>query len=113
MESLGVRMYKIASYELTDIPLLKYVAQKGKPIMMSTGMGSKEEIGQAVIAIRECGNERIILLKCTSEYPADCKDMNLAVIPQMAADFSVPVGFSDHSMGGAASTAAVALGACV
>lgn len=113
LESLGVRMYKIASYELTDIPLLKYVAQKGKPIMMSTGMGSKEEISQAVAAIRECGNERIILLKCTSEYPADFKDMNLAVIPQMAADFSVSVGFSDHSMGGVASMAAVALGACV
>jgi pseudaminic acid synthase len=113
LEGLGVQMYKIASYELTDIPLLKYVAGKGKPILMSTGMGSKEEIAQAVAAIRECGNESIVLLKCTSEYPADFCDMNLAVIPQMIADFSVPIGFSDHSMGSAAAAAAAALGACV
>ena len=113
LEGLGVSMYKIASYELTDIPLLKTVAKKGKPMLISTGMGSKEEIARAVGAIKECGNERILLMKCTSEYPADFRDMNLAVIPQMRADFGLPVGFSDHSLGGAASVAAVALGACV
>ncbi len=113
LEGLGVLMYKIASYELTDIPLLKYAAKKGKPMLISTGMGDKEEIAKAVETVRDCGNERIILLKCTSEYPADFADMNLAVIPQMAADFSLPVGFSDHSMGGSAAAAAAALGACV
>jgi pseudaminic acid synthase len=113
LEYIGIEMYKIASYELTDIPLLKYVAQKGKPMLLSTGMGDKGEIAKAVDTVRACGNERIVLLKCTSEYPADFADMNLAVIPQMAADFSVPVGFSDHSMGGEAAAAAVALGVCV
>jgi pseudaminic acid synthase len=113
LEDLGVEMYKIASYELTDIPLLKTVARTGKPMLISTGMGDREEIEKAVEAVRACGNEQIVLLKCTSEYPADFSDMNLAVIPEMEKDFLVPVGFSDHSMGNVASTAAAALGACV
>lgn len=113
LENIGIEMYKIASYELTDIPLLKTVAKKEKPVIISTGMGDFSEIKKAVDTVRACGNGRIILLKCTSEYPAEFADMNLAAIPQMAGDFSLPVGFSDHSMGGAAAAAAAALGACV
>ncbi len=113
LEGLGVEQYKIASYELTDIPLLEYTAKMGKPIILSTGMGTPEEIEQAVQAIRGCGNDQIVLLKCTSEYPAHFEDMNLAVIPDMKERYGLPVGFSDHSMGSVASVAAAALGACV
>ncbi len=113
LESLDVEMYKIASYELTDIPLLKYTASKGKPLIISTGMGSFEEISQAVEAVKSVGNNQIILLKCTSEYPADFADMNLGVIPKMRAQFNLPIGFSDHSLGSDASVVAVSLGACV
>ena len=87
LEDIGTEMYKIASYELTDIPLLKTVAKKGKPMLISTGMGDRDEIERAVKEVRACGNEQIILLKCTSEYPADFADMNLAVIPEMEKEF--------------------------
>ncbi|MGI6152549.1 MAG: pseudaminic acid synthase [Christensenellaceae bacterium] len=113
LSNLGVCMYKIASYELTDIPLLKYTAAQGKPILLSTGMGTLEEIGQAIDAIKSCGNDQIILLKCTSEYPAHFEDMNLAVIPDMINRFGLPVGLSDHSMGTLAGVVAVSLGACI
>jgi len=113
LESLNIEFYKIASFELVDIPLIEYVASKGKPMIMSCGMGSIEDIQDAVDACKRQGNEEIILLKCTSEYPAEPADMNLATITDMRKRFNVPVGLSDHSMGSIAATVAVALGACV
>lgn len=98
---------------MTDIPLLKYIAKTGKPILLSCGMGTKEEIQEAVSAVHEAGGGQVILLKCTSEYPAKFEDMNIRLIPQMAADFGCVVGISDHSMGDAVAVGAVALGAKV
>ncbi|MGN1039386.1 MAG: pseudaminic acid synthase [Oscillospiraceae bacterium] len=113
LEDLGVEFYKIASYELTDIPLIEYVASKGKPIVMSCGMGTVNEITEALAACEKHNNKDVILLKCCSEYPANFEDMNLAVIPDMIEHFGCPVGFSDHSMGHLADVVAVTLGACV
>lgn len=113
LESIGVGAYKVASFELTDIPLLKYISKTGKPIILSCGMGTREEIQEAVEGIHEAGNSEIILLKCTSEYPAKFEDMNIRLIPQMAADFGCPVGLSDHSMGDTIAVGSVALGAKV
>ncbi len=113
LEELDVQIYKIASYELTDIPLLKYVANKQKPIIISAGMGSEEEIFAAINTIKACGNDKIVLLKCTSEYPAHFSDMNLSVIPNMKEKFGVPIGLSDHSMGSLASVVGALNGACV
>lgn len=113
LESLGVGFYKIASFELVDIPLISYVASKGKPMLISCGMGSVEEITDAVTACHKQGNYDIILLKCCSEYPANPADMNLAVLTDMRERFQTPVGFSDHSPGHQAAVVAAALGACV
>ncbi len=113
LEEIGVGAYKIASFELVDIPLIRYVAGKGKPVIISTGMGSIDEIGEAVEACRAQGNDKIVLLKCTSEYPAQFDDMNLRTIEDMQWRFGVPIGLSDHSPGSTAAVAAVALGACV
>ena len=113
LNSIGSDMYKIASFELVDIPLIKYAAQLGKPMIISCGMGSEEEIGDAVEACKSVGNEQIILLKCCSEYPANWKDMHLANIPDMKAKFGVPIGLSDHSFGDLAAIMAVGLGAQV
>lgn len=113
LESLSVEFYKIASFELVDIPLIEYTASKGKPMIMSCGMASREEIQDAVDACRRQNNNQIILLKCCSQYPADYQDMNLSVIPDMISRFQVPVGLSDHSMGSLAPIAAVALGAVI
>jgi pseudaminic acid synthase len=113
LEELRVPAYKIASFEIVDIPLIRTIARTGKPIILSTGMASVVEIDEAVQAIREEGNHRIALLKCTSAYPALPEEMNLATIPDMAALFNVPVGLSDHSPGIAAPVAAVTLGACI
>lgn len=113
LESLNVEMYKIASPELNDIPLIEYVASKGKPMLISTGMAAEEEIRDAVEACRRQGNDQVILLKCTSEYPAKFEDMNLSLIPDMMERFGVPVGLSDHSMGHLAPVVAVTMGACV
>lgn len=110
---LGVEFFKIASFELVDIPLIEYVASKGKPLVISCGMGSIDEIQDAVDACKRQGNDRIVLLKCCSEYPATYSDMNLAVISDMKARFGVPVGLSDHSMGSLAAVVGVSLGACV
>lgn len=112
LEDMGCEAYKIASFELVDIPLIEYVASKGKPMIISCGMGSVEEIGEAVDACKRVGNEQIVLLKCCSEYPAKWEDMHLANIPDMARRFGVPVGLSDHSMGSLAAVVGVALGAC-
>lgn len=111
LESLGVEFYKIASFELVDIPLIKYVASKGKPIIMSTGMGTYSEIDEAVNAIRSVGNNEIALLKCASAYPAITDEMNLLTMKDMSEAFNVPVGLSDHSMGSVGAVTAVALGA--
>lgn len=111
LETLGVEFYKIASFELTDIPLLEYVASKNKPIIMSTGMGSLEEITEAVEAIFATGNRQLALMKCSSAYPAKREEMNLSTIPDMKKRFGVPVGLSDHSMGSFSAATAVAMGA--
>ncbi|MBD5542799.1 MAG: pseudaminic acid synthase [Lachnospiraceae bacterium] len=110
LEEIGMQFYKIASFELVDIPLIQYVASKGKPIIMSTGMGSLGEIEEAVNVIKE-KNCTLALLKCSSAYPAIPDSMNLKTIPNMKEVFQVPVGLSDHSMGGVAAVTAVALGA--
>ena len=113
LEELDIEFYKIASYELVDIPLIEYVASKGKPIIMSCGMGSIEEIEEALDACRRQGNEQVILLKCCSQYPAQYENMNVAVITDMKERFKMPVGLSDHSFGSLAPVVAVALGAQV
>lgn len=113
LEEIGCSFYKIASFEMIHLPLLRYIAKKGKPIIMSTGMSTKEEIWEAIAAIREEGNEQIALLNCTSAYPAKAEDMNLRTIVDMQESFQTVVGLSDHSMGHDAAVASVALGGCI
>jgi pseudaminic acid synthase len=111
LENMGVPAHKLASFELVDIPLIRKMARTGKPLIMSTGMASLEEIEEAVTAAREAGAKQIALLKCSSAYPAPPEEMNLNTIPEMARRFQMPVGLSDHTMGLAAPVAAVVLGA--
>jgi pseudaminic acid synthase len=113
LETLGVPIYKIASFELVDLPLIEYTASKGKPMILSTGLASLDDIGAAVAACRRVGNEDITLLKCTSSYPAPLDEANLRTLPDLAARFGTRVGLSDHTMGPVAPLAAVALGATV
>lgn len=113
LEELNVPAYKIASFELVDIPLLKKIAKLNKPMIMSTGMATLEEIEDAVNTVRAEGNEQIVLLKCTSAYPASSEDMNLNTIPDMIEKFKCPVGLSDHSLDPNVPLAAVKLGACI
>lgn len=113
LEDLNVPCYKIASFENTDIPLIKKVAATGKPVIISTGMATETEIEEAVETVREEGNQQIILLKCTSNYPADFSDANLTTIGHMQHRFDLPVGLSDHSQGLYVAMAATALGACM
>ncbi len=113
LEECGVCTYKIASFELVDIPLLKKVAQTGKPVIMSTGMGTLAEIDEAVRTVRDNGTTDLTLLKCTSSYPAPVEEANLRTIAHLAEAFSCRVGLSDHTMGSACAVAAVALGATV
>lgn len=113
LESIGTEFYKIASYELVDIPFIEYAAGKGKPMVISCGMGSAGEIQEALDACYRQENDQVVLLKCCSQYPAQYDDMNLSVIQDMAGRFRVPVGLSDHSMGSLASVMAVSLGARV
>lgn len=113
LEGLDAPAYKIASPEITDVPLIKYVAQKGKPIVLSTGMAHKEDIKLAIDTIREEGLEDIILLKCTSSYPTLHNDMNLKAIPKLKEDFNCLVGLSDHSTDTVAPVSATVLGASV
>jgi len=113
LEDLAVPAYKIASFEVIDIPLLRKVARTKKPIIMSTGMATLAEIDEAVETIRESGPSALALLKCTSVYPALPDEMNLRTIPHLAQAFGVPVGLSDHSSGIAVAVAAVSLGACI
>lgn len=111
LESCGNPIYKIASFEITDIPLIKYAASKGKPMIISTGIGTMEEIREAVEACRSVGNHDICLLKCTSQYPAKLEDANLATMVDMKSEFNVKVGLSDHTEGTIVALAAAALGA--
>jgi pseudaminic acid synthase len=113
LESMGVPAHKIASCELVDIPLIQKMARTGKPLILSTGMATVEEIEEALQSARNAGATQIALLKCTSAYPAPPEEMNLRTIPEMARRFGVPVGLSDHTMGIATPVAAVALGACI
>lgn len=111
LESLNNPIYKIASFEITDIPLIKYIASKKKPIILSTGIAMEEDIKLALDTIYAEGNRDITLLKCTSAYPAPIEDANLMTIPDMKQRFGVKVGLSDHSEGSTVPMAAVALGA--
>lgn len=113
LDGLGAEAYKIASFELNDVPLIEYAASKGKPMIMSCGMASPEDIQDAVDACHRVGNDRIVLLKCCSEYPANWEDMHLGNIPDMRERFKVHVGLSDHSFGSIGAVVAVALGARV
>lgn len=113
LEGLELEFYKIASFEMVDLPLLEYVASKGKPIIMSTGMGTLEEIEEAVETVYAAGNRQLALLKCSSAYPADPADMHLSTIADMRQRFGLPVGLSDHSLGSLSSVTAVALGAAI
>ncbi|OUR98846.1 pseudaminic acid synthase [Halobacteriovorax marinus] len=113
LEELGVDFYKIASFENTDLPLIKKVAQTGKPMIISTGLSTITEISEAVSTARENGCKDLILLKCTSAYPASPKDANILSIPHLRETFSVESGLSDHSMGIGVALASIAHGATV
>lgn len=113
LESLGNPIYKIASFEITDIPLIEYVAKQNKPVILSTGVATIEDIQLALDICREVNHNELTLLKCTSAYPAPIKEANLLTIPDMAVRFQVKAGLSDHTLGTTVSLAAVALGARV
>ena len=113
LEKLGAPCYKIASFENVDLPLIRRVARTGKPVIISTGMATLEEIGEAVEAARGAGAKQLILLKCTSSYPAPPEDSNLAAIPELRSRFGCEAGLSDHTLGLGAALAAVAQGACL
>lgn len=113
LEKLDVPAYKIASFEIQDIPLIEYTASKGKPIIMSTGIAIEEDIQLAVDTCRKAGNNNIVLLKCTSSYPAPLELANLNTIPDLKNRFNVEVGFSDHTYGYLAPVVATTLGATI
>ncbi|MGB6476314.1 MAG: pseudaminic acid synthase [Candidatus Sulfotelmatobacter sp.] len=113
LEKMDVPAHKVASFELVDIPLIRKIAETGKPLIMSTGMASVEEIEEAVQTARQAGATQIALLKCTSAYPAAPEEMNLRTIPELSRRFAVPAGLSDHSMAISVPVAAVVLGACI
>jgi pseudaminic acid synthase len=111
LEGMDVPAYKVASFEITDIPLIEYIASKGKPVIISTGIATLADMEEAVNANRRMGNDQIALLKCTSAYPAPLDESNLRTIPNLSDIFNTIVGLSDHTLGISASTASVALGA--
>jgi pseudaminic acid synthase len=111
LEDLNTPLYKVASFEITDIPLIEYIASKQKPIIISTGIATLEDIELAIAACKKMGNEDITILKCTSAYPAAPEDANLLTIPDISERFGVKSGLSDHTMGTEAPVVAVALGA--
>lgn len=113
LEKMDVPAYKVASFELVDIPLLKRIAATKKPIIMSTGMATSSEIEEAIRTIADAGGPPVALLKCTSAYPAPVDEMNLNTIPSFIKTYGIPVGLSDHTMGSVAAIAAVALGGCI
>jgi len=113
LETAQFPAYKVASFELVDLPLLERIARTGKPMIISTGMATRAEIEEAVAAARAAGATQIALLKCTSGYPASVEEMNLRTVPDMIEVFGVPIGLSDHTMDVAVPVAAVTLGACI
>lgn len=113
LEKINVPCYKIASFEINDIPLIRYTAKKGKPMIMSTGVAEKKDIELAIKTCKEVGNNKIVLLKCTSDYPASFEKANLLTIPDMCKHFNTLVGVSDHSPGSTIPTVSVAYGACI
>jgi pseudaminic acid synthase len=113
LETLNCPMYKIASFEITDIPLIEYVATKGKPIIISTGIATLDDIELAVTTCKENGNSQIVLLKCTSSYPTPIDEANIAMVPELARRFNVTTGVSDHTIGSIVPVVATVLGAKV
>ena len=113
LEEINVPAYKIASFEITDIPLIEYVASKGKPVIISTGIATLSDIEEAVNACKKMGNNQIALLKCTSAYPTPLEEINLETIPNLADTFKAVIGLSDHALGISVPIASVALGACI
>ena len=113
LEEMGVPAYKVASFEIVDLALLRHIAKTGKPVIVSVGMATLAEIDEAVRTIREAGGSQLALVKCVSAYPALPEEMNLRTIPHLSSAFGVPVGLSDHTLGSAVAVAAVALGACI
>ncbi len=113
LEEIGVPAYKIASMDLDNLPLLACVAEKGKPVILSTGMGTLGEVERALETLTAAGSEDVIILHCTSLYPADSKDVNLRAMDTLRAAFDSPVGYSDHTLGTAVPLAAAARGACL
>jgi len=113
LEKLNVPAYKIASFEITDIPLIEYVASKSKPVIISTGIATEEDIQEAIKACERAGNKNIILLKCSSSYPSPLEDINLRNITYLSDIFGKLVGLSDHTLGISVPIASVALGACL
>ncbi len=113
LEQHEVVAYKVASFELVDIPLIRYIAQTGRPMIMSTGMATIEEIDAAVSAAREAGNTQLALLRCNSGYPADPAEMDLAAIPFMRDRWKCQIGLSDHTLDSTASIASIALGSTI
>lgn len=111
LEDLNAPAYKIASFEAIDLPLIRYVAQTGKPMIISTGMANQDEIGEAIAAARDGGCHALVVLHCVSGYPAPPEDYNLATLPDMTARFGVLTGLSDHTIDNATAVAAVAIGA--
>ena len=111
LEDLGNPIYKIASFEITDIPLIRYVASKGKPMIISTGIATVEDITLALKTCKEEGNDQVSLLKCTSSYPAPMEEANLVMIRDLAQRFGVTTGLSDHTLGITAPVIAVTQGA--
>jgi len=113
LEELETPAYKIASFELVDLPLIRYIASTGKPIILSTGMGNKSEIEEAVGTVRDAGCEELVLLHCVSSYPAPIEQANLRKISTLAEYFEIGIGLSDHTLGPTAAITAIALGACM
>jgi len=113
LEDLAVPAYKIASFEITDVELLEHIGATGKPVIVSTGMATLDEIEEAVQTLRGAGAGGIALLKCTSAYPAPVEDVNLRTLPHLAAALNLPVGLSDHTLGIEVPVAAVAVGASI
>jgi pseudaminic acid synthase len=113
LEKLNVPVFKIASFEIVDFPLIDTVAKTGKPIIISTGMAKFEEIKDAVSVLNKAGCTELALLKCTSSYPANPEDANLKTIPHMIKNFNLPIGLSDHTLGIAVPISAISLGACI
>ncbi len=113
LQEMDVPVFKVASFENTDLPLLRKIARTGKPIIMSTGMATLAEIDEGVRTIFEAGGSQLALLKCTSAYPSPPEEMNLRTIPHLAESFGLPVGLSDHTLSTSVPVAAAALGACI